>query len=107
MYMYIMCSSSLTTTLLKLSLVEETKPEAEEVNVPLGPISKKLAKLGQEGGGAKREGGGARGRRKLERVREKGPQGLMISEEQARAIFSAYEPLDAGVEKEEPLAPIV
>ena len=74
---------------------------------PLGPISKKLAKLGQEVGGARREGGGTRSRRKLERVREKGPQGLMISEEQARAIFSAYEPLDAGVEKEEPLAPIV
>ena len=90
-----------------IRLVEETKPEADEVHVPLGPISKKLAKLGQEAGGTRREGGGGRTRRKLEVVREKGPQGLMISEEQARAIFSAYEPLDAGVEKEEPLAPIV
>ena len=90
-----------------ICLVEETKPEADEVHVPLGPISKKLAKLGQEAGGTRREGGGGRTRRKLEVVREKGPQGLMISEEQARAIFSAYEPLDAGVEKEEPLAPIV
>ena len=88
-------------------LAEETKPEADEVHVPLGPISKKLAKLGQEAGGARREGGGTRSRRKLEQAREKGPQGLMISEEQARAIFSAYEPLDAGVEKEEPLAPIL
>ena len=88
-------------------LVEETKPEADDVHVPVGPISKKLAKLGQEVGGARREGGGVRSRRKLERVREKGPQGLMISEEQARAIVSAYEPLDAGVEKEEPLAPVM
>ena len=88
-------------------LVEETKPEADEVHAPIGPISKKLAKLGQEVGGSRREGGGVRSRRKLEQVREKGPQGLMISEEQVRAIVSAYEPLDARVEKEEPLTPIV
>ena len=69
-----------------------------------GPVSKKLAKLGQEVGGARWEVGGARSRRKVERGREKG---LMISAEQARAIYSAYEPIDAGVEKDELVLPIV
>lgn len=81
--------------------------DSDEVHVPTGPISRKLAKLGQEGGGGRREGGGVKSRRKVDRVKEKGPQGLMITEEQARAIFSAYEPIDAGVEKEEPVLPIV
>ena len=93
--------------ILFVFLAEETRPEADEVPLPVGPISKKLAKLGQEVGGARKEVGGARSRRRLERVKEKGPQGLMISEEQARAIFSSYEPLDSGIKKEEPLMPIV
>ena len=72
-----------------------------------GPISKKLAKLAQEVGGSRREMGGVRSRRRVERGKEKGPEGLLITPEQARAIFDAYEPLDAGVEKEEPVMPIV
>ena len=51
--------------------------------------------------------GGARSRRKVERGREKGPEGLMITVEQVRAIYSAYEPIDAGVEKDEPVLPIM
>ena len=88
--------------------VEEPRPaEGEEAHLQPGPISKKLAKLGQEVGGARREMGGVRSRRKVERGKEKGPEGLMITPEQARAIYSAYEPLDSGVEKEEPVVPIV
>ena len=81
--------------------------QASEVHTPIGPISKKLAKLGQEVGGGRREVGVARSRRKVERIREKGPEGLMITPEQAQAIFSAYEPIDAGLDKEEPVTPIV
>ena len=91
-------------------LVDEPKPEGDELHVQAsaGPVTKKLAKLGQEVGGARREVGGTRSRRKVERGREKaGPEGLMISVEQARAIFSAYEPIDAGVDKEEPVQPFV
>ena len=91
------------------SSVEESKPEGDELStqIPARPISKKLAKLAQEVGGSRREVGGTRSRRKMEHGREKGPEGLMISAEQARAIFSAYEPIDAGLEKEEPILPIV
>ena len=91
-----------------ISSVEEAKPDGDEVNVmPSGPISKKLAKLGQEVGGVRRDGGGTRSRRRIERGKEKGPEGLMITAEQEGAIFSAYKSIDTGVEKEEPVEPIV
>ena len=86
---------------------EENKAPVDDLPTPIGPISKKLAKLGQEVGGGRREVGGARSRRKVERNREKGPEGLLITPEQAHAIFCAYEPLDAGVDREEPITPIV
>ena len=76
----------------------------KDEDTSLNTVSRKSNKPEKEVGVAKREAGGAKGRRKT--VKEK-VQHEVATAAQTKAIFEVYRPIDEGTVKDSPLQPVV